>query len=485
MHEIEESIKISLQSIASAFFRTKGYTLIPFLPQMLRIDFQIIPVFCLDNRFTYDFPETIEYTQTGYSTGKLTKRFRTPIKMCTGILSSARKDIIQHKMTFECTNTACSNRTVCIHQNDILFLINPEEKTITKTVESKGCLRCGSILSKVPSSIKYEYVYILSIADTHDKSIKDRFITVRSIFDLSEVFPISNTKSKPASENKETLVLHGYIERDWKGIRSLRLLSCTSRTEINRSNFEIKNKILKVREEKRSTIEKLKDLTKEILFFKKKIIQTDIILVLIANIFNCKNTNYYCDVFADVDAKLIKNNLDNLMSSPESNRSNILEVCSEDMKSRRILVITNDVNYVLRLFSAISDVPVFLSIKDRRCKEMMEFVCVVDRIPKMKDSIDNLFDLQFNMQIDAGCFLDYSYYSVKLGKLPKMVVTLNEQEKKSLAEVFTSQRKLFKGVLKPYRLLKTTEELYLSVKYFTGGLKNFKVLEDFNKWIFY
>lgn len=484
LNQIEKSLKDSLGSIVSDFFKRKEYIHIPFLSQIFSVDFDIKPAFCLSDRFNCVFPEITEYTQTGYSTGKITKRFMKPIKVCSGLLSFMKKDIIQHNQTFACTNISCSNKTVCIYQNSILFLINPEEKTITKIIEVKKCFKCGSILSKVYSSIKYEYIYVLSIIN-EDENIKDRFITIKSHLDLSEMIKNGDTLI-----NQEIYTLHGCIERDWKGMRNLRLLSCTFKTEINKSIVEIKKKILRTREEKRSTIEKLKDFSKDVLFFKKKVVQTDIILMLIANIFNCQNTDYYCDVFDDMNTDSVKNNkevksINNLMSSPDSNQISILERDAEDTKSRRILIITNDVYYVSRVFRAILEIPVFFTIKDKRCQKMLEFICIIDQIPKVKDKIDSLFDLQFKIEIDTSCILDYSYLKVNSTRLPKMAITLNEQEKKNLAEVFAKQRRLFKGLLKPYRLLRTTEELYLSIKYFTGGLKNFNVLEDFNKWIFY
>lgn len=220
LHEIEMSIKKSLESLTGDFFRRMGFTSIPFLSQMLTVNLNISPVFCMIDKFAYSFPEITGYL-TGHLTSKPARRFLNPIKMCTGILSFIKKEVAQHNQTFECTNIPCSNKTVCICHNDAFFLIDTEEKTITKTVENKGCLRCGSILSKTHSLIRYEYVYALSISDTDDIHIRDRFITVKSVYNLAEVFAISNIKDGGIPRNEELLTLHGYIERDWSATGAL------------------------------------------------------------------------------------------------------------------------------------------------------------------------------------------------------------------------------------------------------------------------
>lgn len=417
---LEELIKNTIEKLVTNFFELLDYKIEVFkVSELICIDFSISGFPMVNMNKTVRVNERIGYIKEGYSTGKIIRKINKKIEQISGKLIFKNRKIKEFIETYFCINDLCTNKNRLINKNDINYIID-SNKVIIKSVTVKNkCNNCKSDLIKDKSMIKYEYFYYLT-------TVNNEYIQVLSNEDLSD------------NLNNNNCNIIGYFIRNFNGNLIFILLSLNFNLfMLHKSSINKKYKI----EEK----------VKELVYWKSNITKIDITLFLIFNIFNIKS----------FDQNI--NNL-SLPSSPISGNNYY-----NNTNNNTMLILTNDINYILPFLNFIvKNVKVFYSLKTfiNNNKFYNNSILILEKINR-KNCAN--FNYEFCIKVEHNEFLEYDYYYTKKENIEdKYNIKLTSLEEKNINEFFIELRNDFKGIIEPYRLLRTIEALYLSIKGLIG-----------------
>ncbi|ELA41175.1 uncharacterized protein VICG_01774 [Vittaforma corneae ATCC 50505] len=480
--QLESLLHGSIQKLLSELLILFGYKANVCVSKLYTLEVFLISFVNISIADKVSINENTELARESHSASKVIRRMLKTLHIVPGAVAYGGRSIKEHAQTHRCTNESCHGKILVISQNGISYVVCMNDKTISKKhTECLKCSTCGSKLEKIQTRVCYEYRYFISMINESigNDCFMNRYLTMKSSIKLVE----HPTGDKPFKFDVRVV---GYLARDQFGRVYFHCLSLNELTGCSLRKLNFEHQLTSVRNSPDSSMKKLQAATSKILSHKKTVTLIDSIVVAIANIFNgC--------CFDDNAAYSSKEECTLMISSPASikefispnDRRNAKEANSE----RRMLIQTNDVSYVISIFRSVCNITVFYSAKEfiKNYKRCAQCIYISEQIPRniKKSILRDCADFEFNINIDSESLLDcsaYEYSQTKPVTMDKRWVGLDENEQALLKEVFTKQRSMFKGLIKPYKLLRTTEALYISLKQLTGDSESiFMILEHFNK----
>lgn len=457
--EIEVALRSACTKLLSQMFIFLGYKNVLCITELVCVEL-LLGTFPIQQREEIlKIRERTTLGKEGLITLKTMRKHSKEIAIITGLIKYNRKTIKEHSETLRCNNPVCSRRIQCIRTGEQRYLVFQHDKEIVKSIgKTRTCLTCGSSFVKVISRIVYEHWYTLSICTNKDSPWNiNSFITVRSSIDIS-----GQLNDHRDSQCMYEIAICGYLERDRRGIQQVHMLCACERLRISEQTIKTESLLEKERKSAKSTEQKLKSILKTVFEFKNEHSDVDAAIFAIANIFNNENRNEKVEIE--------NGNRKDLQSSPVSETKE-----GKKLIRKRIHILTNDTNYVSRMIKAVTEVPIFYTFKQfsKNQRAFESCLCITEKASK--DSY-KWSDISFLIEVDKNSLLNFSYEKRAKVEIEKRKVLLNEEEEKLLNEAFTKQRKIFKGRIPPYRLLKAMESLYLSLKHITGSSESIELI---------
>lgn len=409
-------------------------------------------------------------------------RLKNSIMLSGYILKSKAKINSGLITTKICNNQKCINKEISLITEQFNLKVEINTKSIIKLNLNEGntnCSACGSNLTKIFDELSLEYEFILAYNNS--------YLQIKVNRQLYEM--IMNSKD-------ENFNVVGYLERDKTGKIYLK-----SQNIFITTRFSLVDKYLahKLQSSIGDNIEeRLKNSAESILPFKKSIESIDIMIMIIGNFFNIiydindrENTipilkkakdslssttsddnSFYSDMLTrngsnkEKGEMICENSFLSLRSTLHTPYSEFDNDKSPETNNLKILIATNDINYVKNILKAVTKTKIIYSTK--KLKDFMPEKCIilVDFFHNIHPDARNSISSVFNLKIDETSFHDYSYEKRIFGHLQEREIKLSSKNTTEIKCLFIEERKFTSNEMAPLKLLRTIMLLYGSILYF-------------------
>lgn len=425
------------------------------LAKLLIINFIIetFPTILNNNKLEND----VNFIKDGFMNLQKISKNKKRIVNFEGVSLLSSRKIIENYITetLICNNTNCVNKIIILNLKNDILEIEINTRTILKIHEIKRkCRSCASNLCKINQnlydSLNTFYDYVLSYNNTYI-----HYYFPKNLYMASQYEKLLDTNNDNLNKNTNNISLIGYLEKDSYGKTKLNCMSIFEISKINISNKNLELKLENKKNTKENVYNQLVECAQKILFFKKSIEEIDVAILCIANIFNTL-------IDKNIDSSSLE--LEDLMKTPFSD-DNIYFNYKNISKSKKVLIITNDINYVKNIIKAITNTKIKYTLKNIKKENEENCIYLVENIGKNSDLL-TFIDHVFYLKINESSFHDYNYENSNSLVLSKKSVSLNSYHIKKLKKLFIEQRKSFKNVIEPIKLLRTSEAIFRSILYF-------------------
>lgn len=376
---------------------------------------------------------------------------RTPLLGVVGTVIPIGKAINGYSESYRCTNSACSSKTAIIKNGDIVCSVDANNKRIARVPSGRlKCCQCNSALDRTKTMMEMEYNYVVTVQD--DATNYRGYILGTSLFDGRSTVSV------------------GYLERTGTGRVLFKCLATAVSSRLTTYVVQLEEEMENI---KCSGTPYTKLYRCGSLLLGREPSAEDLALITIANMFNVTINN-----------KIYNN--EGLVSSPVSMDTPSLSATERPL---RISILTDDVNYAVSVLKTVTDVPIIYSKHQVTKPSLTSTRCIFISSSMKKEKsgcikrgsskyIREFMDIEFIVKADG--IPDYDYVQVKRPVL-NWKVSLDDE---LIKEVFAREREVFKGIVRPDRLLRTVECLYMSLKALTGDKKCiFLIPECFEQFI--
>jgi len=419
--------------------------------------------------------ERYSFHQDGYL--NLRSKLETKKKLCflQGHVLGAERKIhnISKISTADCTNKKCANKLRLITIPHYQFEIEINRKTVSRfplrNSRENGCVcgSCKSQLTKTREQVGVQYKYVISY--------NNRYIWAS----------IPESTMLPESMSFDLVGVIGFLERDKSGRAYLNSSEYFLKTVLSYEDYIIKLKCLKVQKSKSDLKlgDYLKYCAEALLPFKRTIRSLDVIVLIIANIYNISDKSEIIGCCDSSYQNCLSLNSERTAGTPDSSILNTPDsVIGTDNKQRcshRTIIYSNDISYIKSIIRSISNVTLLYSLGSFKSKSRFteNCICLLQISSKNDEKAVSLADHIFYIEVDHDYYHDYNYGCMPYCNLRKKDVILDQSKIRELKSLFIVQRKMFKNEIEPFKLLKTTEAIYRSISYFG----NFKNISEFVK----
>lgn len=419
--------------------------------------------------------ERYSFCQDGYLNLRSKLETKKKLHFLQGRVLGAERKIhsISKISTADCTNKKCVNKVRVITIPHYQFEIEINRKTLSRfplrNSRENGyvCGSCKSQLTKTRERIGVQYKYIISY--------NNRYIWVS----LPESIML------PENMSFDLVGVIGFLERDKSGRVYLNSSEYFLKTVLSYEDYAIKLKCLNAQKNK-SDLE-LGSYPKYyagiLLPFKRTIRSLDVIVLIIANIYNISDKSEITGCCDPSHQNCQSLNSERTASTPDSSILNtpdsVIGIDNKQRYSHRTIIYSNDISYIKSIIRSISDASLLYSLGSFKSKSRFteNCICLLQINGKNDEKAVSLADHVFYIEVDQDYYHDYNYSCMPYCNLRKKDVILDQSKIRELKNLFIVQRRMFKNVIEPFKLLKTTEAIYRSISYFG----NFKNISEFVK----